>query len=282
MAEEPVAPAVSARFPDLAGQVAIVSGTSRGIGVGIAEFLGRQGMKLVTTARSGEDGEAVAARLQATGVDCIFLSADLSTTEGAQAVFAAALERHGRVNLLVNNAANLRSASFLKLGEEAYVQSFEANMRVVYGLSYLAAGHMSEAGGGVIIHLSSVGGTRAHRGAAGYDAAKGAIDALTRAMAVDLAPHKIRVNAVAPGLTDTWAYHTHHHHHDHPKEMVDKWRAAWQEKQKGIPLGRAGTPEDMAAAVAFLASDAGSYITGQILYVDGGLTTQLTPPGIVI
>lgn len=113
--------------------------------------------------------------------------------------------------------------------------------------------------GGAIVNISSVGGLRAHRGLAGYDASKGAIDALTRSMALDLAPFNIRVNAVAPGQTRSG-------HH----------------KLEGVPLGRAGTPEDVATAVAFLASEAASYITGQVLYVDGGLTAQLTPPGIFI
>jgi NAD(P)-dependent dehydrogenase (short-subunit alcohol dehydrogenase family) len=286
MAEADNKQAVSARFPDLAGKAAIVTGTSRGIGVGIAEFLGRQGMRLVTTARSAEAGEAVAERVRAAGADCVFVAADLATPEGAARVFEAATQRLGRIDLLVNNAANLRSKAFLDLDEEKYRQSFEANMRMIYGLSHLAARHMAEApfdpaqgrGGGSIIHISSVGGLRAHRGAAGYDASKGAIDALTRAMAVDLAPHKIRVNAVAPGLTLT---------HDYDARWRDRpvpphWAEMWKKKLEGIPLGRGGTPEDMAAAVAFLASDAGSYITGQVLYVDGGLTAQLTPPGIVI
>ena len=211
MAEEGTQPKVSARFPDLEGRAAIVTGTSRGIGVGLAEFLARQGMKLVTTARSAESGEAVAARLRAAGADCIFVAADISTPDGAQQVFDAAVERHGRIHLLVNNAASLRSAPFHKLTEERYRESFEANMRMVYGLSSLAARHMGEQGGGCIIHLSSVGGLRAHRGSAGYDASKGAIDALTRSMAVDLAPMGIRVNAVAPGLTDTHAYQPHRH-----------------------------------------------------------------------
>ena len=237
-------------------------------------------MKLVTSARSADDGEAVAAGLRAAGADCLFVAADLSTPEGAQQMFDAAVARHGRIHLLVNNAANLRSTSFLELSEEKYRSSFEANMRMVYGPSHLAARHMAEAGGGVIIHISSVGGLRAHRGAAGYDASKGAIDALTRAMAVDLAPRGIRVNTVAPGLTNTYGRPSSHHRH--PRAISAKWVEMWKQKLGGIPLGRAGTPEDMAAAVAFLASDAGSYITGQILYVDGGLTAQLTPPGIVI
>jgi 3-oxoacyl-[acyl-carrier protein] reductase len=269
MPEERIAGAVSAQFPDLAGRVAIVSGASRGIGAGIAEFLGRQGMKLILCARSAEAGEAFAAALAAKGVECLWVTADLSTAEGARSVFDAALARFGRIHLLVNNAARLRSAPILKLDEDEYRASFEANMRMVYGLTLLVARHMAEAGGGSIISLSSVGGLRAHRGLAGYDASKGAIDALTRSMAIDLAPHGIRVNAVAPGMTVS-------------RPIPERWAETLKKRAEGIPLARPGRPEDIAAAVAFLASDAAGYITGQILYVDGGLTAQLTPPGVFI
>ncbi len=123
---------------------------------------------------------------------------------------------------------------------------------------------MAQQAGGCIIHISSVGGLRAHRRLAGYDASKGAIDALTRSMAVDLAPHGIRVNAVAPGAIQT--------------------RPGRQDRRpaEGIPLGRLGQPEEIGEAVAFLASGAAAYITGQVVYVDGGLTVQLTPPNVFI
>jgi 3-oxoacyl-[acyl-carrier protein] reductase len=253
----------------LAGKVGIVTGASRGIGCGIAEVLGQQGMRLVLTARSADKGEAFAAKLKAVGVDCLWATADVSTSDGAKAVFDAAIERYGRVHLLVNNAAHLASRPILRLDEEWYRKSFELNVRMVYGLSYLLSRHMVESGGGCIINISSVGGLRAHHGLAGYDASKGAIDALTRSMASDLAPHRIRVNAVAPGLTVT-------------RVVEERWVEMLKKKAEGIPLGRVGTGEDIGLAVAFLASEAASYITGQILYVDGGLTMQLTPPGIHI
>jgi len=262
-------PPVAACFPDLAGKTAIVSGASRGIGCGIADLLGRQGMKLALAARSAEAGEAFATTLKAKGVECLWVTADLATPDGARRVFDAARERFGRIHLLVNNAARLRSAPFLKLDEEEYRASFEANLRMVYGLSLLVARHMAEAGGGSIVHISSVGGLRAHRSLSGYDASKGAIDALTRSMALDLAPCGIRVNAVAPGAILS-------------PPLTERKLQVYRGKSEGIPLGRPGTPEDIAAAVAFLASDAGSYITGQVLYVDGGLTAQLTPPGVFI
>jgi 3-oxoacyl-[acyl-carrier protein] reductase len=257
---------ISARFPDLAGKAAIVTGTSHGLGPALAEFLAMQGMKLLTTARSADAGAAIAAELAAGGAECAWVAADLSTRAGAQQVFDAAVTRFGRIDLLVNNAALTGSKPFLRLDEETFHTSTELNLRMIYYLSHLVAHHMVAAGGGSIIHISSVGGLRAHRGLAGYDASKGAIDALTRAMAVELAPHNIRVNTVAPGATLRRPFHERQH------QFIEN-------AQKMVPLGRMGTGSDVGAAVAFLASDAASYITGQILYVDGGITAQLVPPG---
>ena len=260
-------PHARASFPDLAGKAAIVTGTSRGIGCGIAEVLAGQGMRLVLAARSAEDGSAFADKLRAAGADCLFVPADLATPAGARCVFAAAVERLERIDVLVNNAASLRSRSILELDEDEYRLSFEGNARMVYGLSHLASRHMAAAGGGAIVHISSVGGLRAHRGLAGYDACKGAVDALTRSMALDLAAHGIRVNAVAPGaIAHRQGGGKHPHSH--------------RERDAKIPLHRIGTVHEIGWAVAFLASQAASYITGQVLYVDGGLTAQLVPPGV--
>jgi len=260
---------ISANFPDLAGKTAIVTGASRGIGQGIAEFLGRQGMKLVLTGRTEAAGQEFTRQLSENEIEAVWVTADVAEAEQADKVFTTAIERFGTIDLLVNNAAHLHSAPFLKLDQEVYTTSFEKNVRIVYYLSLRTARFMAEKQSGVIINISSVGGLRAHRGLAGYDASKGAMDALTRSMALDLAPYGIRVNAVAPGATLNRPT-------DPAKEASRKKHAA------GIPLGRMGTPEEMGAVVAFLASDAAAYITGQILYVDGGLTTQLTPPGIFI
>ncbi|HOI56283.1 MAG TPA: glucose 1-dehydrogenase [Phycisphaerae bacterium] len=262
-------PHVSARFPDLEGKTVIVTGASRGIGRHVGLFCGRQGMDVVLAGRSADLGEAVAAEVRAAGARCEWVTGDVSDQAVACEVVATAVRAFGRLDLLVNNAAWKGGRSFLDLDEDVYHRSFEKNLRMVYLMSRLAGRHMADHGGGSIIHLSSVGGLRAHRGTPGYDASKGAIDALTRAMALDLAPHRIRVNAVAPGFTP-----------DDPVRLshADSVRS----KAAGIPLGREGTGEEVAAVVAFLASDAAAYITGQILYVDGGLTAQLTPPGINI
>jgi 3-oxoacyl-[acyl-carrier protein] reductase len=259
----------TARFADLRGKTALVTGASRGIGCGIAEVLAEQGMKLLTAARSAEAGEAFAASLRDAGSDCEFVAADLSTPAGAAGAVEAVVRRHGVIDLLVNNAAQTRSKAFGALDEGAYRASFEANVRMVYGPSFAAAAHMAEAGGGCIVHISSVGGLRAHRGLSGYDASKGALDALTRSMAVDLAPRGIRVNAVAPGAIRS-------------RPPSPRYEESCRQRGTRIPLGRVGEPREVGLAVAFLASEAASYITGQVLYVDGGLTTQLTPPGMFV
>lgn len=258
---------ISARFPDLAGKVAIVTGSGRGIGCGIAAFLGRQGMKLMLCDLRGEDGEAFADQLRRAGMDAHFAAVDLATPEGAQTVFDAAIEHFGQIDLLVNNAACLRSTNFLSLDEDVFVSSCAGNIRIVYGLSFLVARRMADRGaGGSIVHISSVGGLQAHHSNSGYDAAKGAVDALTRAMALDLAPHGIRVNAIGPGAMDNRP--GTQMSEDDKKRPPRKWMT---------PMARKGTVEEIGAVAAFFASDAAAYITGQVLYVDGGLVAQVIP-----
>ncbi|MFW6146503.1 MAG: SDR family NAD(P)-dependent oxidoreductase [Planctomycetota bacterium] len=272
MASKEVDQPVAARFADLAGKTAIVTGSARGIGLGIARFLGGQGMKIMLAGREGEPGDEVAESLRQEGVECEWLGGDLAEAAPAKGVFDRAVERFGRVDVLVNNAASLRSLSILDLNEQAYHETCERNIRLCYHMSYIVVPHMIASGGGAIVNVSSVGGLRAHQNSAGYDAAKGAMDALTRSMAVDLARYNIRVNAIAPGATNS-----------HPRPNPSERRKQhYAEKAALIPLGRMGTVEDIGAATAFLVSGAAAYITGQILYVDGGLTAQLSPPGIRI
>ncbi len=256
------------RLPGLAGKAAIVTGTSRGIGCGIAWVLARQGMRLVLAARTEDAGRAFADRLRDQGAEATFIPADLAEPDDAARVFQAALDAYGGVDLLVNNAAITRSKAFLDTDPATWARNYEANGRMVYHLSVAVARHLAERGrGGSIVHISSVGGLRGHRGMAAYDASKGAIDALTRTMAAELAPHKVRVNTVAPGAT--WRGLEPRDEESEPSRLY-------------IPLARQGMPQEMGLAVAFLASDAAAYITGQVLYVDGGLTAQLSPPGIFV
>jgi len=257
----PPTPQQEARFPDLVGEVAIVTGVAGNIGTGIARCLARQGMRVVLVDHPGKEreGRAFADELTAAGHAVLWVAGDLTTATGAAAVFAATLGRFAAVHVLVNNAAMLGSKSFLDVDEADWSQSCEGNLRIIYHLSLISARWMAANGGGRIVHISSVGGARAHYGMAGYDAYKGGLDALTRAMACDLGAHGIRVNAVAPGV------------------MAGRDRSTPQ-PVGFTPIARATTGGEIGLAVAFLASASAACITGQVLTIDGGMTAQLHPP----
>jgi 3-oxoacyl-[acyl-carrier protein] reductase len=167
---------------------------------------------------------------------------------------------------LVNNAANLDRYRLLDEHEALLDLQLATNVRGPYLCSFHAARIMCDAGGGSIVHISSVGGIRAHWFGFPYDVTKGAIDAMTRAMAIDLAEYNVRVNAIGPGATRT--QRTPPDEHPLIREMSGN-----------IPLGRFGLVSEISSVVAFLASEEAGYITGQIIYVDGGITAQLSPPG---
>lgn len=260
----------SVRFPDLAEKHCVITGAGGGIGAGIARFLGNQGMRLTLAGLPTQGIPSVVEELNGLGVEARWVGVDLRTPEGAREVLDRAMAGSGPVHVLVNNAAHLPSRSILNMDDDHYRLSLEGNIRIYYQLTQLIVRRMVEdRDGGAVVNISSVGGLRAHRDMFGYDAAKGAIDAMTRSMSVDLAPHGIRVNGVAPGATRSPKPDAENHAED--RRMVS-----------GIPLARLAEPVEIAAAVAFLASDSAQYITGQILYVDGGLTAQLTPPGVFI
>jgi 3-oxoacyl-[acyl-carrier protein] reductase len=259
--------ATPARYPELKGKVAIITGSSRGIGREIAVRLAREGMKVVINSRTPEDVEATTSKLRDLGAEVIGVPADQSHSEGVDKLFGETLNAYGTVHLLVNNAASLKRVHFFELSEELIDLQLAANIRGPFVLSYRVAQQMRDAGhGGNIVHISSVGGLRAHWRGLPYDVTKGALDAMTRAMALELAEHDIRVNGIAPGatLTERWP---------------DPESPRMQAVSERIPLKRFGRGVEIGAAVAFLASADAAYITGQVLYVDGGITAQLYPPG---
>jgi len=250
------------RYPELRGQVAVVTGSSRGIGKGIALRLAREGMKVVINARTAEAVHATTTEFQDLGIKALAVPADLGQTKEVHRLFDETLSAFGTVDLLVNNAASLKRVHFFEVDEALIDEQLADNIKAPLLCAYRAAEAMREAGGGNIVHISSVGGLRAHWRGLPYDVTKGAIDAMTRAMALELADFGIRVNAVAPGATRTEKSPTHD-------------SAQSQAYAARVPLRRSGTPLEIGAAVAFLASPDAAYITGQVLYVDGGITTQL-------
>jgi NAD(P)-dependent dehydrogenase (short-subunit alcohol dehydrogenase family) len=257
--------AVRPRYPELAGRVAVVTGSYRGIGQGIAIRLAREGMKVVVAGRNAEGVAQTACDLQALGAQALGISGDLSLSTGIEELIGRAVAAWGSVDVLVNNAADLRRPPILENDEALLDIHLATNIRAPFLLSLRVAHLMREQGRkGSIVNISSVGGFRAHIPGMPYDMTKGAIDAITRGMGVELAPYGIRVNAVAPGATGG----------ELPAEIEARPR---YEGEKRMPIRRVSGVLEQAAAVAFLVSDEASYIVGQTLYVDGGLTAQLSP-----
>ncbi len=252
----------------LSGKTAIITGGAKGIGAGCAGRFVEEGANVVIADIDDAAGAALAASL---GKGARYLRTDVSQRAQVEALFAATLEAFGAVDALVNNAAFVHKPgvveNFLEYSEEAWQRSLGVNLSGLFYCSQTAARLMAERGaGGSIINISSGGASRAHRHMFGYDTSKGGIEAATRAMALDLAGLNIRVNAVVPGSTRVGSGTSVG---DTPIPPGDV-----------IPLARQGTPADIAAAVAFLASDDASYITGTRIIVDGGMDAQLRSPSV--
>ncbi|MBX3064026.1 MAG: glucose 1-dehydrogenase [Anaerolineae bacterium] len=255
------------RYPEFKDQVALITGSSRGIGKGIALRLSREGMKIVVHGINQQEIDTTTQEFQSLGVETISVNANFSVAEDVERLFKTTLDHFGRLDLLVNNAADLFRYHFFDPNAEKRLDvQLAVNIRAPYILAMRAAEIMRASKRGTIINISSVGGFRAHWEGLPYDMTKGAIDAMTRAMALDLAQEGIRINAIAPGAIDVERVPP-----ANPEQM--------REIAKRLPIPRFGTTLEIGAAVAFLASEDASYITGQVIYVDGGLTTQLSPPG---
>jgi len=251
------------RLFDISGRVALVTGGGRGLGRHIALGLAEAGADVVVASRKLEACRETAKLVEERGRRGFALSVDLASGEQAAALAERALEAAGRIDILVNNAGVIWGAPTLEFPEEGWDRVFAVNVRSLWLLSQRVARHMAERGGGSILHVSSISGMRGSleekEPAISYTAAKGAVNALTMDMAVKLAPHRIRVNAIAPGAFDT--------------DMMDYVKGDPQRLERflhQIPLKRAGGEDDIKGAALFLVSDAGAYVTGQVLVVDGG------------
>ncbi len=239
----------------LQGRVVIVTGGSQGIGEACARRFAREGAHVVIADVADERGRALAGELGARYVHC-----DVGDKAQVNALVADALQAHGRIDVLVNNAGIFRAADFLDVTEEDFDAVLRVNLKGAFLVGQAVAREMARAGGGSIVNMSSVNSVLAIPNIASYNVSKGGINQLTRAMALALADQGVRVNAVGPGTIGT--------------ELAAKAVLTSEEARNKImmrtPLKRLGEPSEIADVVAFLASDAASYITGEIIMVDGG------------
>ncbi len=243
----------------LTGRAAIVTGGTRGIGRAIVLALARAGADCIFTfARSAEQAEILAAEAAALGRQARPLRLDVRDHDGAKGLIEAAKESFGRLDILVNNAGITRDRSLMAMSREDWSEVIDTDLTGVYNTTRAAIVTFLKQKSGAIVNISSVSGVRPQPGQTNYAAAKAGVIGFTRSLAREAAPFGVRVNAVAPGFIES--------------DMTAQMTVANREKARlQVPLGRFGDPEDVAQAVLFLVSDAASYITGQVVQIDGGL-----------
>ena len=247
----------------LAGQTALVTGATRGLGRVIAEWLARAGANIVVSGRESDAVEASVAAVRALGVDAVGIPADLSRVEDAHRLAEETLTRVSRLDILINNAGMSRRGPFWDVTDAAWDEQVTVNWRSPFVVSQHVARHaIGRGGGGRIVNVSTIGAHAAHKDGLVYDAAKAAVEAMTRNMAYELAPYRVAVNCVIPGnIADRPGAEAH----------ADRW-SHWARE---IPAGRVGRAEDIAAAVRFFCLPETEWTTGQSLLVDGGHLTFL-------
>ncbi|HEX77092.1 MAG TPA: 3-oxoacyl-[acyl-carrier-protein] reductase [Dehalococcoidia bacterium] len=242
----------------LESRVAIVTGSARGIGQAIATKLAEHGATTIINDLDGGGAEQTAAQIRARGGQATAIVADISQADEAKRLVDETMASYGRLDILVNNAGITRDSFLLRMSEEDWDRVLNTNLKGAFLCSRAAVRPMMKQGWGRIINISSVAGVMGNAGQANYAAAKAGLLGLTKTVAREFASRGITVNAIAPGFIDT--------------EMTRPLsEAVKQEFLRLIPVGYAGSPEDVAQAVLFLASEEARYITGQVLHVDGGM-----------
>jgi NAD(P)-dependent dehydrogenase (short-subunit alcohol dehydrogenase family) len=247
---------------DLTGQVAVVTGSSRGIGRSIAETLAQLGAKVVVSSRKPEACAPVADGIKAAGGTATVIAANIARKPEVEALVAKTVEHYGRLDIVVANAAvSPYYGPMMGLDDEAFDKTINSNVRSALWLARLAHPHMKKQGGGSVVIVSSIAGLRHGANIGMYGISKAADFSLARSLAAEWGPDNIRVNCIAPGLVKT-----------------DMARALWEDdkRRKAVeattPLRRLGNVEDIAGCAAFLASRASAYVTGQVIVADGGTT----------
>lgn len=247
----------------LAGKTALVTGAARGIGRACALELATQGADVVLNDLANDEMlRSLAADIQKMGRRTHMACADVADPDAVMRMFARMAEDFGPINILVNNAAWSTRRPFLETPLEEARRAMEVSFWGSFYCSRLAAEQMANHNGGSIVMISSVHAVRPYPNAAAYNAAKAALDHLAASMALELAPHRIRVNVVAPGWIDT------------PGERGHNTEQQIQAREPGLPLGRLGKAEEVASAVAYLCSPNAAYVTGSTLRVDGGFALR--------
>jgi NAD(P)-dependent dehydrogenase (short-subunit alcohol dehydrogenase family) len=249
----------------LQGQVALITGSTSGIGRASAELFAEQGASVVVSGRRRELGQEVVDGIVARGGTATYAYADMSRSQDIQMLVQFALDTCGRLDILMNNAYSGRSASVLDMREADWDAMYAIMLKAPILASKAALPHMIERGSGTIVNTSSVHGVLAGRENAAYNTFKAALINLTRQMAVDYGQHGIRVNALCPGRIVT----------EGKAEFLKARPDEMRRQRYTYPLGRPGTMRECAYAALFLASDESSFVTGHALMVDGGLTAQL-------
>jgi NAD(P)-dependent dehydrogenase (short-subunit alcohol dehydrogenase family) len=244
----------------LQGKVCLITGGAQGIGEACARLFVEEGAHVVIVDIHKERGEALQSQLKQQGHDVLFIASDIGSKVKVDALISQVLATYGRVDVLVSNAGIFKAAPFLEVTEEDFDAVLRVNLRGAFLIGQAVARVMKQKGGGAIVHMSSVNAVLAIPEIASYNVSKGGLNQLTRAMALALADDGIRVNAVAPGTIAT--------------ELASKAVLTSDEARLKIlgrtPMKRLGEPSEVAHVVAFLASDAASYITGEVITVDGG------------
>jgi len=239
-------------------KVAIITGASRGIGLAIARALGEAGYNLAICATSESSVGGAAEKLSDLGVEVLPRVVNVTDGEAVQAFVQEVAKHFGRLDVLVNNAGITRDNLSMRMKADEWQSVIDTNLSSVFYASQAALKPMMRAKGGRIINISSVVASMGNPGQMNYCASKGGIDAMTRSLAREVGSRNITVNAIAPGFIAT----------DMTDELGDEAKSALASQ---VPLGRLGSPEDIASAVLFLAGEGGAYITGHVLHVNGGM-----------
>src|SRR6266446_7706108 len=247
----------------LSGKVALITGSASGIGRATALLFAREGAAVALADLNADAGHRVADEIAQSGVHAFFEPVDVTRATDCQRLVERAIREFGRIDILFNNAGIIRRATVVDLSEDDWDRVMAVNVKSIYLLSREVIPHMRKAGGGTIVNTASGWGLTGGAKAAVYCASKGAVVLLTKALAVDHGPQNIRVNCICPGDTDTGMLRSEA---QQLGETSDQFLAEAAKR----PLGRVGTPEEIARAALYLASDASSFVTGTALVVDGG------------